>query len=138
LSDHPRRHVAAVAPADVREAVWISDPLRDQRVDAGHDVAVIAAAPIVDVRAQELLAVVRAAARVRIEDRPSFAGPHLTAFEPADAIAVHVSAGGSAVSDGEHWILFARLIADRLEQDALHFEAIAALPRDDFRFAQGE
>ena len=59
LRHDPAGHVAAVTPALERELVGIRDAARDHRVDARHDVAVIAAAPVLEVRLLELLAVVR-------------------------------------------------------------------------------
>ena len=65
LRDHPVGHVAAVAAARDEEAVAVEVRVsRERVVDAGHQVLVIAAAPIVDAAIGELLAVARAAARI--------------------------------------------------------------------------
>ena len=103
----------------------------------GHDVAVVAAAPVVDVGAQELLAVVRAAARIRIEHGPALARPQLTAFQAAHAIVVHVRAGWPAVGDDQERIPLARFEADRLEQHAFDRPPVA-LPGDDLAGAERE
>src|SRR4029453_18005019 len=113
----------AVTPADVRKLVGIGDAARDERIDAGYDVLEVAAAPVVDVGRQRLLAVVRAAARVRIKHRPPLAGPHLPAFETAEAEAVHIRAGGTAVRHHQRRVALAGLEADRLQQHAFHLDA---------------
>ncbi len=135
LRDHPRRHVAAVAPADVRQFVGVGDAPRHQRVHAGHDVLVVAAAPVVDVVPQKLLAVVRAAARVGIEHRPALVGPHLPTLEAAQAEAVHVCTGGATVRHHQRRMLGARRVAHRLQQHALHLHAVGAFPGDHFGVA---
>ena len=75
----------------------IGDAALDDLVDPRHDVAVVAAAPVGNVAAHELLAVVAAAARIRIEHGPALAGPELPAVVDADLEAVGVRAGRAAV-----------------------------------------
>ena len=72
--DDPVRHVAAVRRAHDAEPIGIGDALRDQVIDAGHDVLVVALAPRVDDRPLARLAVSGAAARHRKQHRVAEAG----------------------------------------------------------------
>ena len=49
-----RRHEAAVAPAHDAHAVGVADPHVDDPVDAGHEVVIIAAAPVAAIGIAEL------------------------------------------------------------------------------------
>src|SRR5688572_25675281 len=100
-------------------------------VDAGHDVAIVAAAPILDVRAHELLAVVRRAPRVGIEDRPPLAGPELAGRSIARLEARAGHASGTSVRLDDERITPAGLVADRLDENPFHGRAVRALPSHD-------
>src|SRR5205823_10944088 len=69
LRDGPGREVAAVAVAQDAELVLVGHTQGDDVIDAGHQVAVVAAAPIFVVGLEELHAVAAAAARVRAQHR---------------------------------------------------------------------
>src|SRR5215813_3885576 len=98
-------------------------------IDAGHQVSVIAAAPILVIRVAELLAVTRRAARVASQNR--------VAARVEDRCRIEVGAGGevlredagrTAVNDQQQRDTRARAIIDRIVQYAFDLSPILALP----------
>src|SRR5205823_5644644 len=69
LGEREGRQVPAVAPPHHAEPVAVRDAALHQRVDAGHRVPKVAAAPVADVRIPEFAAVAAASADVRAEYR---------------------------------------------------------------------
>src|SRR5881296_2961007 len=58
VADSPAGHIPAVAPAQHAESAWIDEVEAPQcLVKAGHDVLVVAAPPVANHRAREILAV---------------------------------------------------------------------------------
>src|SRR5438105_3484958 len=135
LRYHPRRHVAAVAPARHRELVAVGDATRDHRVGARHDVAIVATAPVRNVATHPFLAVACRSPGIWIEHGPPLAGPELARRAPARLEAGVVGARRSAVDIHEHRIPLSGAIADGLEENALDLLPVGALPRHDFTLA---
>src|SRR5262245_39976244 len=96
LRHDPARHVAAIAPAHDRKLLRIGHPSLADLVDTSHDVAVVAAAPVGDVAAHEFLAIVAAATRVWIKDRPAAPSPQLSAVMDAQLEPIGVRARRTA------------------------------------------
>ena len=68
MADDPAREVAAVRPAGDAQPIRVGQPVGDEGVDPGEDVAHRARAPVAVVRVVERLAVALRAARVAVED----------------------------------------------------------------------
>src|SRR5579863_548812 len=78
LRDRPLRHVPSVRPAADAEPVGVRDAARDQRIDPGHHVLIIGAAPIRAIHFHELFSIADRAANVRIENRVAVPDQHLS------------------------------------------------------------
>ena len=126
LGDDPRRQVPAVAPPVADEAVGVGPPHGDGVVHPGHDVVVVGDAPRVDVGVHERLAVVGAAAEVRLEDDVAVAREELG----GSVERLERRPGGAAVGVDDERPGAALLVADRLRQHPLDRLAVAVRPAD--------
>src|SRR5205085_4003788 len=121
VADDPVGHEAAVAAAgDAQPVAVYPRILRQNHVDAAHDVCVIFATPLAHDAILDLLAVAGRAARVGEEDRPAARRVYLELLIPVDAILPC----GAAVNAEDHRILLAFLPAERLHEKAVNPPAV--------------
>ena len=113
------------------QPIGIGHAAGHQRIDARHDVAIVATAPVVHVGLQRALAVVGGPARIRVEHRPAPARPDLPALQASEPEAVHVGPGRSPVRHDQQGIAASGRVVHRQQQHALDFEPVMALPGDD-------
>src|SRR5271166_5036831 len=135
VADDPVGHESAVAAAGDAHAVLV-DPgiLLERGIDAGHDVLVIHAAPVVLDAALEFLAVAGGSARIAEEDRVAFSGVDLEFVVPIDA----VLSGGAAVDAQDHRIFLAGFPVDGFDQEAFDVPAVGALEVEALDFGERE
>src|SRR5262249_3753611 len=126
VTDDPVRHESAVAPAGNAETLGI-DPgiLRQNSVDAVHDVSVWLVSPVQLHTAIKLLAVAGGPAWVGKENGPPMSGIPLKLVEPVEAR----HSGRAAMNAEYHRILFARFPSDRFHQKSINIPSIGALER---------
>ena len=129
LRHHPRCHIATVAPPFECHAGGIGDAALDEVIHAGHDVAIITAAPVAGVGVHPPLTVAGGAAWVRIEHRPAACGIRLPRAR-AGLEAVCVRSGWPAVCRHQERHAGPLAISHRQQQHALHLAAILRLPRE--------
>ena len=133
LRVHPKRHVAAVGPAERSEPVRFGPAPVYHRLHAAHIILVIAVAPIVLVRACEFLAPAGGAAEIRFQHQIAVGGKDLLRRVEGQ----QRSSGRSAVRIEQKRVLSGRFKVHRLGYDAVDFHSVlAALPFGDFGAAQ--
>ena len=73
----PRSHVASVTPTHHAQAIWIGNTHLDYVVYSRHQIFIVAAAPILDVRVAKLLTVAGRTSRIHAQNRKAARGKHL-------------------------------------------------------------
>ena len=147
LGDDPGRHVSAVAPPHDPKLRRVGDLAVDQGVDPGHDVPVVAAAPIQEVGLPELIAVAIASpgighengvpqARQNVE-RVAFGLDRIGRADLGRELG-REPARGAAVGIGEHGIRFSRRRSRGKEKKPFDFEAVEAFPVDNLLPSQAD
>ena len=130
VADDPRGEVPAVRAAGDAHPIAVDEPVVDERVEAGHDVAHRPIAPVADVPVQECLAVALRAARVAGVDADPAGGEQLPL--PHERPAVERGRPAVDLEDDRRGVaLRARRRRDEPALDAAAIDLVPALDRRD-------
>ena len=117
--------------------LFVDQPLRDQVIDAGHDVVEPRREVVADDVRLVLETVVGGAAVVGQQDRVARAGVHLRAVAAVEA--QHIGGRGTAVNGDDQRVALALLVADgTCTSTPPTMRPVLRLPGDLFRLAEGE
>src|SRR5579872_1912717 len=133
-----RGDVAALAPTHGADALWVNEALRDEVIDAGNHVSVIAHAEIADVERPEFRAVARRAAIVRFENHGAARGEKFDGIVTVRRTRRATGARGASVNFDEQRIFLRRIEIRGLHQDSFDGCAVAGFPFDHFASAKLE
>src|SRR5262249_32439859 len=127
----PGGRVAAVRAAANADARLVDAPLRNQRVDAGQDVAELFAHQVAMIAALELFVTADAAAIVRHENEVAVARQELRPRACRRVPTVAVTRLGTSVHDDDERIALAVDEAERFDEQPFEPEPIVRSPLED-------
>src|SRR6266404_1898862 len=132
LCNRPFGHVPAVRPAADSQLFGIGDAPRDEVVDTGHDVPVIAATPVAAIHLNEFFAVTARSANVGIKDRVPARRKEL----PPCFDGVLPGARGAAVDHSDERQFRFAVVARRFQKSRFDFQAVEGFVLVELRRAE--
>src|SRR5260370_1523561 len=105
---------------------------RNEVIEPGHNVPVIAAATVVEIECDEVLAVSARSANIRIENGVATGRKEL----PPGFDGVLPSAGGSAMDEGDEQQLRFAVVCERFQKSRFDFQAVESFVFVELRSAE--
>ena len=133
LCDDPGGHVPAIAPAHHAQPLRVGHSRGDDFVHAGHQVPVVAAAPILVVGVAEFLAVARRAAGVGAQYGVTLRRERSRRVQrPVGDETLHEHARGPAVNHHHQRVVFSFLVANWVGEQPFDLRAVTRFPPHNF------